>query len=45
MPLAEAVTIGVGSAIAKSILKLWLKNVPFGEDASSSLIDTLCASG
>jgi len=41
MPLIETVTIGVGSAIAKSILKLWLKNVPFGGDASSSLIDIL----
>jgi len=37
--LAEAVTLEVGAAIAKSILKLWLKNSDLGNDISSSLID------
>ena len=41
MPLAEIITIEVGSAIAKSILKLWLKDSALGEDISSSLIDLL----
>src|SRR5881227_1517354 len=41
MPLLEAVTIEVGAAIAKSILKLWLKDSTLGEDVSSSLIDLL----
>jgi len=39
MPLAEAVTIEVGAAVAKSILKLWLKDSDLGNDISSSLID------
>lgn len=40
MPLIETVvTIELGAAIAKSICKLWLKDVPLGEDISSSLID------
>src|SRR6266581_3672147 len=41
MPLAEAVTIEVGAAIAKSIFKLWLKDSQLGGDISSSLIDLL----
>src|SRR5437588_12900478 len=39
MLLAEAVTFEVGAAIAKSILKLWLKDSDLGNDISSSLID------
>jgi hypothetical protein len=39
MPLLEAVTIEVGAAIAKSILKLWVKDSTLGENISSSLID------
>src|SRR5713226_3170085 len=39
MPLVEAVTIEVGAAIAKSILKLWVKDSSLGDDISSSLID------
>src|SRR2546421_5821152 len=41
MPLFEAVTIEVGAAIAKSILKLWLKDSMLGGDISSSIIDVL----
>jgi len=41
MPLVEAVTIELGSAIAKSILKTWLKDSSIGQDISSSLIDLL----
>src|SRR5437879_3646243 len=41
MPLAEIITIEIGSSIAKSILKLWLKDSTLGEDISSSLIDLL----
>ncbi|MFL5698561.1 MAG: NACHT domain-containing protein, partial [Ktedonobacteraceae bacterium] len=41
MPLIEAVTIEVGAAIAKSILKLWMKDSKLGDDISSSLIDLL----
>src|SRR5260370_10073558 len=43
MPLVEAVTIELGSAIAKSILKVWLKDSSLGDDVSSSLIDLLKA--
>ncbi len=39
MPLVEAVTIEVGAAIAKSILKLWVKDSSLGEDIASGLID------
>src|SRR5712691_7186394 len=39
MPLLEAVTVEVGTAIAKSILKLWLKDSALGVDISLSLID------
>jgi hypothetical protein len=38
MPLLEAVAIGVGGAIAKSILKVWV-----GDDVSSSIADVLKA--
>jgi AAA+ ATPase superfamily predicted ATPase len=37
----EAVTIELGSAIAKSILKAWLKDSSLEDDISSSLIDLL----
>ncbi|MEO6890549.1 MAG: hypothetical protein ABI324_16310, partial [Ktedonobacteraceae bacterium] len=43
MPLAEVVTIEVGTAIAKYILKLWFKDSSLGQDISSSLIDLLKA--
>jgi RecG-like helicase len=39
MPLLETVTLEVGAAIAKSILKLWLKDSNLGQDITSSLID------
>ncbi len=39
MPLTEAVTIELGAAIAKSILKLWMKDSALDIDISSSLID------
>lgn len=39
MALLEAVTIEVGAAIAKSILKIWVKDSSLGEDITSSLID------
>src|SRR6266849_9991341 len=41
MPLVEALTIEVGAAIAKSILKLWVKDSAFGNDISSGIIDVL----
>ncbi len=41
MTLIEAVTLEVGAAIAKSILKLWIKDSTIGNDISSSLIDLL----
>ena len=41
MHFADFVTIEVGAAIAKSILQLWLKNLPILPDASSSIIDIL----
>src|SRR6266571_5038119 len=41
MPLAEIITIEVGAAIAKAILKLWLKDSALGMDLSSSLVDLL----
>ena len=39
MPLLEAVTVEVGAAIAKAILKLWVKDSTLGNDISSNLID------
>jgi hypothetical protein len=39
MPLVEAAAIEIGAAIAKSILKLWVKDSSLGEDIASSLID------
>ncbi len=41
MPLVEILLIEVGPAIAKSILKLWLKDSTIGQDVSSTLIDLL----
>ena len=41
MALIETLTIELGSSIAKSILKLWLKDSDIASDASSSLIDVL----
>src|SRR2546426_3187816 len=41
MPLLEAAALEVGAAIAKSILKFWVKDLAFGEDVSSGLIDLL----
>jgi NACHT N-terminal Helical domain 1/NACHT domain/Leucine Rich repeats (2 copies) len=43
MPLIETLIIEVGSSIAKSILKLWLGDVPIASDASSSIVDILKA--
>src|SRR5579872_2374886 len=40
MPLIETLTIELGSSIAKSILKRWLKD-DMAADASSSIIDVL----
>src|SRR5712692_5646123 len=39
MPLVETAAIEIGAAIAKSILKLWVKDSSLGEDIASSLID------
>jgi hypothetical protein len=41
MPIFEVLTIEVGAAIAKSILKLWLKDSEPAADISSSIIDVL----
>ena len=41
MPLAEIVIIEVGSAIAKSLLQLWMKDIPIASDASSSILEIL----
>src|SRR5207245_571142 len=41
MPLAEIVIIEVGSAIAKSLLQLWMKDIPIASDASSSILELL----
>jgi hypothetical protein len=41
MALVELVAIELGSAIAKSILKLWLKDTAFGDELSSSFVDLL----
>src|SRR5258708_20440040 len=41
MPLAEIIVIEVGSAIAKSILKLWLKDSTIAQDVTSSLVDLI----
>src|SRR5216683_1017966 len=41
MYLPEVVTIEVGAAIAKSILKFWLKDSKIGSDISSSIVDIL----
>jgi hypothetical protein len=43
MPLIEAITIELGTAISKSILKCWLKDLPLAQDASLGLVDLLKA--
>ena len=39
MPLIETLAIGVGSSIAKAILKLWLKDNSIAIDAGTTIID------
>src|SRR5437016_2109822 len=41
LPLIETVTIEVGAAIAKSILQLWVKDIPIASNTSASFIDIL----
>jgi hypothetical protein len=41
MPLAEIVIIEVGSAIAKSLLQLWMKDIPIASVASSTILEIL----
>jgi hypothetical protein len=41
MPLAEIVIIEIGSSIAKSLLQLWMKDVPIASATSSSVVDIL----
>lgn len=41
MPLLEVLTIEVGGAIAKSIVKLWIKDSDLWTDISSTVIDVL----
>src|SRR5713226_6002575 len=41
MPFVEVITIEVGAAIAKYILKLWLKDGSLGNDIASSVVDIL----
>src|SRR6266702_2082024 len=41
MPLIETLTIEVGSAVAKSIFKAWLKEYDLASDASASIVDVL----
>lgn len=43
MPLIETLSIEVGSSIAKSILKLWLKDSNILSDAATSILDVLKA--
>jgi len=43
MPLLETAALEVGAAIAKSILKFWLKDSTLGQNISSSLLDLLKA--
>lgn len=41
MPAGETLIVEVGSAIAKALLKLWLKDAGLASDISSSLVDIL----
>jgi hypothetical protein len=41
MALVEALTLQVGPAIAKAILKIWLKDRKFASDIASSLVDLI----
>ena len=41
MPLLETLALQVGPTIAKSILKLWLKDSGVASDVTSSLVDIL----
>src|SRR5947207_3248419 len=43
MVLIETLTIELGSSIAKSILKAWLKDYAIASDASATIIDVLKA--
>ena len=39
MALIEVLTLQLGSAVAKSILKLWLKDSNLAQDVGSELLD------
>jgi hypothetical protein len=41
MALLETLTLQVGPAIAKAILKFWLKDQKFASDIASSLLDLI----
>lgn len=45
MPLIETLIIGVGGAIAKGILKLWMKDNPFIETVGTNIIDMVKSFG
>ncbi|HYO48534.1 MAG TPA: hypothetical protein VEW94_01685, partial [Chloroflexia bacterium] len=41
MALIEVLALSLGPAIAKAILKVWLKDIPIAADVSSSIIDLI----
>jgi hypothetical protein len=43
MALIEVLTLQLGSAVAKSILKLWLKDSSLAQDAGAELLDIVKA--
>jgi Leucine-rich repeat (LRR) protein len=43
MPLLETLTVQLGTAVAKVVLKLWLKDATLAQDVATSFTDTLVA--
>jgi hypothetical protein len=41
MAVGEILAVAVGSAVAKAILKVWLKDTPLASEVSTSLVDVL----
>ena len=41
MPLIEVLVTGIGTAVARAVLKMWLKDTAIGEAAATSIVDIL----
>jgi hypothetical protein len=43
MALLETLTVQLGTAVAKVVLKLWLRDATLAQDVATSFTDTLAA--